>query len=80
MGFIEAVTLINKLNEAIEEKEMYIEVLESEIMRITKLVDSLTGLNQKLKYMQLVEGKSLREIAIELNYNYGYIRNIANKK
>lgn len=79
MGFDDALVDIAEIDREIEKTKIHIECLERDIEEIEYLISSLTGLEQKVKYMQLVEGKSLKMIANELEYNYGHIRNIAAK-
>lgn len=69
MGFTDALVELDELERAIYKTLNNIECLEMNIQEIKYLVSSHTGLEQKVKYMQLVEGKSLRiarEITREL--------------
>ena len=80
MGFTDALDELDRIDGYIAEQEKNIARIEQDIQEITKLVDSLTGLEQKVKYMQLVQGMSLREIAGRLNYNESYIRRVSTQK
>lgn len=77
MGFDSSLLVMDELDREIEESKKHIECIERDIQEIEYLVESLTGLEQKVKYMQMVEGKSLKVIAEELGYSYNWIRHIA---
>ena len=66
------------LGASVEEK---IEVIEYELghklndlNELKKLISTFDGLEYKILYKKHVEGMTLEEIAIELNYNTNYIR------
>ncbi len=44
-----------------------------------KHIHSLEGLEYKVAYRRFIEGKSYKEIADELGYNYDYIRHVASR-
>lgn len=79
MAFSDVLISLNELEVLIRQQVARIGDMELEIKKIYKLIDSFQGLKQKVKYMQLVEGKSLKDIASELNYSYIHIRRIANR-
>lgn len=79
IGFSDALVEINNIDQEIEKTEKNIKHIQKDIHKIECFISSLSDLEQKVKYMQLVEGKSLKEIADELGYNYDYIRRIASK-
>ncbi|WP_130806505.1 hypothetical protein [Senegalia massiliensis] len=56
----------NTINEMLDKKESMEEQLKE-----------LKGLKYKVAYKRDIEGKTLKAIAEELNYNYNYIRRIA---
>ncbi|WP_227397338.1 sigma-70 RNA polymerase sigma factor region 4 domain-containing protein [Jeotgalibacillus aurantiacus] len=39
-------------------------------------INSLDGLEYKISYMRYIENKNYKEIADQLGYSYGYIRNV----
>jgi precorrin isomerase len=80
MTFADALRVMESLRIDIVEQINKIKVIELDIKKIDETIKSFKGLKQKVKYMQLVEGKSLREIARELDYNYGHIRKVAMNK
>lgn len=55
--------------------EFYEEIREEILTNINKL----EGLPYQIARMRFIEGKSYQEIAVELDYSYGYIRNIVSK-
>ena len=61
-------------------EDILIEGLEKNKRVIEKDLKELTGLQHKIRYMHDIEGKTYSEIAEELNYEYGYVRKLANKK
>jgi hypothetical protein len=42
---------------------------------IEKKLESAKGVDYKIIYKRYVEGKSLKVVAEELNYNYSWLRN-----
>ena len=61
-------------------QEEKIEFIKNEINEIHSFINNLSGLKEKVEYMKNIEGKRLKEIAIELGYSYQYIRKISAKK
>jgi hypothetical protein len=47
--------------------------------KIFKNINRLKGLEYKVAYKKIVEGKDLSRIADELGYSVGYIKNISSK-
>jgi len=68
---------ISKLDNLIYIESGIIKNLDKEIDELKNELKSLKGLKLKIKTMQIVEGKSLKEIADELRYSYDYIRETA---
>lgn len=70
---------VDRINEKINTlREMlvfYIDIKED----IDKYIHSLEGLEYKIAYLRYVENKTYQEIAKELGYSYGYIRNVISK-
>lgn len=75
MDLCELVAQIHQCDSMIFLQEERIKKLQKDIDEIYQMIRSMNGLNKKVHYLRLVEGKSLKEIADELGYSYGYIRN-----
>jgi len=69
-----------KFKADIKKEDNFIKSLEKNKRVIEKDLKELTGLQHKVRYMHDIEGKTYSEIAEELNYEYGYVRKLANKK
>lgn len=65
--------VLKRIHELERQLEFYTE-LKSEM---DEHINSLTGLEYKVAYMRFVEDKTYKEIADELGYSYGYVRNLA---
>ena len=63
---------IEKLEESLKEK---VEAAD----RIRNQLSQYKGLEYKVYYMRYIEGKTLKDVAHELNFNYDYIREVASK-
>lgn len=68
---------ISRLDNLIYIETGIIKNLDKEIKEIEEELKLFTGLKLKIKTMQLVQGKNLREIAAELKYSYIHVREVA---
>lgn len=69
--------------EITNEKIILLSMLEEKehtLNKIKERLKKLDGLEYKIEYRKTVEGKTLKEIAEELNYNECYIRQIYSKR
>lgn len=67
------------LNKQIEEQDRIIHLLNKTKKTIENAIASMKSIERKVFYAHRYLGKSLVEIAEELEYDYGYIRNISSK-
>ncbi|MDF2902383.1 MAG: hypothetical protein K0S25_21 [Bacillus sp. (in: firmicutes)] len=69
----------DKLTDKIERMETLVKKKKEVKAKIEKLMNQYEEMPRKVAYMKFVQGKTLKEIAIELNYNYDYVREIFSK-
>lgn len=69
----------DKLSDKIERLEKIIKAKQEVKNRIEKLMNQYEELPRKIAYMRFVQGKTLKQIANELNYSYDYVREIMSK-
>jgi hypothetical protein len=74
-GLIQAEKTIGALNKQNERLEQ----LENAKKRVEELLNQFKGLEYQIARMKYVEGKSLKEIAEELDYTYEYIRAVMSR-
>jgi hypothetical protein len=74
-GLIQAEKTIDALNKQNERLEQ----LETAKKRIEELLSQFQSLEYEIAFKRYVEGKSLKEIASELNKSYDYIRELMSK-
>ncbi|MCR1897810.1 hypothetical protein NSA47_02255 [Irregularibacter muris] len=79
MDLNEVIEKISRIDNEIYLHECDIEYNTNKIKEIEECIGGLKGLKCKVKNMQMIEGKTLKEIADELGYSYDYIREIAVK-
>ncbi|MHC5373619.1 sigma factor-like helix-turn-helix DNA-binding protein [Enterococcus sp. LJL120] len=65
----------SKLEDIIADHEKRLADKMNQIYDLRTLIYSFKGLDQHILRMKYIEGLTLKEIAKELNHNYGYIRN-----
>lgn len=68
---------VDRLTEKLEKLEEQLKFKEAAEFRLKEQLARYEGLEYKVLYRRYVEGKSLKDIAEELNYSYDYIREIA---
>ena len=68
---------VDRLNEKIEYMQEQLDIKMARVERLKERLMQFKGLEYKIYYMRYVECKTLKEIAEELNYNYGYVRRLA---
>jgi hypothetical protein len=59
----------------IQRLDSLIQRLSKSKLMIEKKLESAKGVDYKIIYKRYVEGKSLKVVAEELNYNYSWLRN-----
>ena len=72
----------NKQTKLHNEKAIILSILEDKEQTLKETIErlkKLEGLEYKIEYKKNIEGKSLKEIAEELNYNYCYVRRVYSK-
>ncbi|WNS74248.1 hypothetical protein RRV45_15160 [Bacillus sp. DTU_2020_1000418_1_SI_GHA_SEK_038] len=69
----------DKLSNKIERVESLLKKKEETKRRVESLMNDYEELPRKIAYMRFVQGKSLKEIANELNYTHQYVRKIMMK-
>ncbi|WP_195269586.1 hypothetical protein [Eubacterium sp. 1001713B170207_170306_E7] len=67
------------IREAIDEQRRQERLLEKSLKIILEAIPKLKNIQKKVFYMQRYTGKSLVQIAEELEYDYDYIRHVAAK-
>ena len=70
---------IKALEDDIEKYQMLLEKVKSCRLAIMDRLNKLSGIEYKVAYLKIIEEKDLLSIAYELDYSYGYIRNINSK-
>ncbi|AFA49838.1 hypothetical protein Awo_c35170 [Acetobacterium woodii DSM 1030] len=68
---------IMELQQQINEHEKEIKILENLRGQIIEHIEGIDNVNVKVKYLRDQVGYSLQEIALVLDYSYGYVRNIS---
>lgn len=79
MDILEGLDRLRRLEHHLYIHSEAIEKMREEKEKMEKQLKDLVGLEYRVIYMRDIEGKSLKEIAIELNYNYQYIREVASR-
>ncbi|MCB5235495.1 hypothetical protein [Niallia circulans] len=70
---------MDKLMDRYKRVEKALEI-NKRLMKVSEdLLKRFDGLKYKVAYARFVEGKSLMEIAVELNYSYDHIRRVMSK-
>ncbi|CAK7048782.1 MAG: hypothetical protein EUB_03101 [Eubacterium sp.] len=67
------------IREALGEQRRQEHLLEKSLKVILEAIPKLKNIQKKIFYMQRYTGKSLVQIAEELEYDYDYIRHVASK-
>ncbi|WP_243135849.1 hypothetical protein [Acetobacterium tundrae] len=70
---------VMELQQQINEHNREIDVLVKLKNQILEQISSIDNVNTKVKYLRDQVGYSLQEIALVLDYSYGYVRNISKK-
>jgi hypothetical protein len=70
---------ITALEKDIEKYQLLLEKVKGCQIAIKDRINSMKGIQCKIAYMKIIDGKNLKKIANELNYSYGYIKNIASE-
>ncbi|WP_243167323.1 hypothetical protein [Acetobacterium malicum] len=70
---------VMELQQQINEHNREIDVLVNLKNQILEQISSIDNVNTKIKYLRDQVGYSLQEIALVLDYSYGYVRNISKK-
>lgn len=69
----------DNLSVKLERLEKIIKTKQETKEKIERLMNQYEELPRKIAYMRFVKGKSLKEIAEELDYSYDYVREIMSK-
>lgn len=69
----------DKLTDKIERMDVLVKKKKEVKSNIEKLMNQYEEKSRKIAYMRFVQGKSLKEIANELNYSYDYVRELFSK-
>jgi predicted RNase H-like nuclease (RuvC/YqgF family) len=75
LDFEELVNNIDPMQNEIQRLDSLIQRLSKSKSMIEKKLESAKGVDYKIIYKRYVEGKSLKVVAEELNYNYSWLRN-----
>jgi DNA-directed RNA polymerase specialized sigma subunit len=70
---LEEKSIASRLEEKIAEVEYELAHKENDLYDMKKLIKTFKGLDHKILYGKYVEGKTLEQIAEELNYSASYI-------
>ena len=80
LDYTDIIEEISHVENEIYLHECVIEYNKNMIAEIKGVISNLSGLKCKVKNMQMIEGKNLKEIADELGYTHQYIREVAVKE
>lgn len=67
------------LQQQINEHDKEIKILKNLKEQIIEHIEGIDNVNVKVKYLRDQVGYSLQEIALVLDYSYGYVRNLSIK-
>lgn len=70
---------VMELQTQINEYNREIDILVNLKNQILEQISSIDNVNTKVRYLRDQVGYSLQEIALVLDYSYGYVRNISKK-
>ncbi|KQL20476.1 hypothetical protein [Cytobacillus solani] len=66
----------DRLSNKIERVEALLKKKEETKRRVESLMNNYEELPRKIAYLRFVQGRSLKEIASELNYSHQYVRKV----
>ncbi|MBN6887010.1 DNA-directed RNA polymerase specialized sigma24 family protein [Cytobacillus horneckiae] len=69
----------DKLTDKIEHMEKILEAKVTTKEKIESLMNGYEELPRKIAYLRYVHGRSLKDIAADLNYSYDYVREVMSK-
>lgn len=78
-GYATASQRVDEVNKKINSLKDLLAPMEALVKETQKVIDSLEGLEYKIAKMRYLEGKSYKEISIELGYSYSHISNTAHE-
>jgi hypothetical protein len=74
LDMMEHLPHIEALEKDVEKYQLLLEKVKECQKIIEERISNMNGIEYKIAYMRVIEGKNLKKIAKELNYSYGYIR------
>lgn len=69
----------DKLSDKIDRMEKILKAKEETKRKIESMMNQYEELPRKVAYMRYVQGKTLKQISVELSYDYNYIRKLMSK-
>lgn len=78
-AFEDSLPEIMVLQQQINEHDKEIKILKNLKEQIIEHIEGIDNVNMKVKYLRDQVGYSLQEIALVLDYSYGYVRNLSIK-
>ena len=79
MDILEGLDKLRKLESHLYLHSEAIESMREQKEKMEKQLKDLVGLEYRVIYMRDIEGKSLKKISEELNYNYDYVREVSSR-
>jgi hypothetical protein len=79
LDFEEQLPRIEALGKDIEKYQLLLQKVTECRKTIEDRISSMDGIESKIAYRRVIQGKNLKKIAKELNYSYGYLRKINSK-
>lgn len=79
LDMVEQLPHIEALEKDIEKYQLLLQRVKMCKLAIEDRISIMEGIEYKIAYMRIIDGKNLKIIAKELNYSYGYIRQLAKK-
>lgn len=77
-GYATASERVDEINRKLNSLRDLLAPMEVLLKETQKVIDSLEGLEYQIAKMRYLEGKSYRDISIELGYSYSHITNTVN--
>jgi DNA repair ATPase RecN len=76
LDLAEQLPRIEALEKDIEKYQLLLDKVKECQRTIENRINNMDGIEYKIAYMRVIEGKNLKKIAKELNYSYGYVRQV----
>lgn len=77
-GYATASERVDEINKKLNSLRDLLAPMEALVKETQKMIDSFEGLEFQIAKMRYLDGKSYRDISIELGYSYSHITNTVN--